>query len=60
VTFDASGNLYGTADDGGTSNNGTVWEFQPSAVPEPSSLFLGLIGLAVAGGAVLLKAHHRS
>jgi uncharacterized repeat protein (TIGR03803 family) len=59
VTFDASGNLYGTAFSGGANNLGTVWEFQPSAVPEPSSLVLGLIGLAVAGGAVLRKAHHR-
>jgi hypothetical protein len=53
VTFDANGNLFGTATLGGASNNGTVW-----AVPEPSSLVLGVIGFALAGAAALLK-HRR-
>jgi uncharacterized repeat protein (TIGR03803 family) len=48
VTFDANVNLYGTANGGGASGLGTVWEFQPSSVPEPSSLVLGWIGLALA------------
>jgi uncharacterized repeat protein (TIGR03803 family) len=60
VTFDADGNLYGTALIGGANGLGTVWELQPSAIPEPSSLFLGLIGLALAGGAALLKHHRQS
>lgn len=29
VTFDANGNLYGTASNGGTSGKGTVWEITP-------------------------------
>jgi uncharacterized repeat protein (TIGR03803 family) len=53
VTFDANGNLFGTAQEGGASGNGTVWEL--AAVPEPSSLVLGVIGCAVAGAAALLK-----
>jgi uncharacterized repeat protein (TIGR03803 family) len=60
VTFDASGNLYGTAFSGGANNLGTVWEFQPGSVPEPSSLVLGLIGLVLAGGAAVLKHRRRS
>jgi uncharacterized repeat protein (TIGR03803 family) len=31
LIFDASGNLYGTTTDGGTSGNGTVFEFSPAA-----------------------------
>jgi uncharacterized repeat protein (TIGR03803 family) len=58
VTFDAHGNLFGTARFGGASEQGTVWElaapFVPD-VPEPSSLVLGVIGCAVAGAAALLK-----
>jgi uncharacterized repeat protein (TIGR03803 family) len=53
VTFDASGNLFGTALYSGANNVGTVWEL--SSVPEPSSLVLGLISLALAGAAALLK-----
>ena len=53
VTFDANGTLFGTATLGGASNNGTVWEL--AAVPEPSSLVLGVIGFALAGAAALLK-----
>jgi uncharacterized repeat protein (TIGR03803 family) len=60
VTFDANGNLYGTANLGGANFKGTVWKLQTSAIPEPSSLVLGLIGLALAGGAMLRKPHHRS
>jgi uncharacterized repeat protein (TIGR03803 family) len=63
VTFDANGNLFGTAGNGGAgfngtpfSGNGTVWEL--AAVPEPSSLVLGVIGFVLAGAAALLK-HHR-
>jgi len=58
VTFDANGNLYGTALRGGADGQGTVWEF--SSVPEPTSLVLGLVGLVVSGGASLLKHHRRS
>lgn len=29
VTFDANGNMYGTAEKGGTGGNGTVWEITP-------------------------------
>ena len=56
VTFDANGNLFGTAFGGGASNVGTVWEL--AAVPEPSSLVLGVISCALAGAAALLK-HQR-
>ena len=53
---------FGTACSGGACGiNGTVWELaKGSAVPEPSSLVLGLISLALAGGAALLTHHHRS
>jgi uncharacterized repeat protein (TIGR03803 family) len=57
VALDANGNLFGTAEGGGSSNLGTVWVLP---IPEPSSLVLGLISLAVAGGAALLKHHRRS
>jgi hypothetical protein len=61
VTFDANGNLFGTATARGANfNNGTVWELPASAIPEPSSLVLGLISLAVAGAAALLKHYRRS
>jgi uncharacterized repeat protein (TIGR03803 family) len=29
VTFDSSGNLYGTTSEGGTDGNGVVWEITP-------------------------------
>jgi uncharacterized repeat protein (TIGR03803 family) len=47
VTLDANGSLYGTADGGGVHGQGTVWEFQigSAAVPEPSSLVLGVIAV---------------
>jgi uncharacterized repeat protein (TIGR03803 family) len=58
VTFDAHGDLFGTAAGGGASpsGSGTVWEH--AAVPEPSSLVLGVIGCALAGAAALRK-HQR-
>ena len=55
VTFDANGNLFGTAQQGGPGGHGTVWEQAPPFVPEPSSLVLGVIGFALAGAAALLK-----
>lgn len=33
LTFDARGNLYGTTTDGGTNNNGTVFELSPPTAP---------------------------
>ncbi len=45
VTIAGESILYGTAAGGGDSSRGTVWTF---TVPEPSSLVLGLIGLALA------------
>ena len=49
VTFDAHGNLFGTAAEGTPGTHGTVWEFQtgPSVVPEPSSLVLGVIAVVL-------------
>jgi uncharacterized repeat protein (TIGR03803 family) len=51
VTLDPHGNLFGTAAVGpsGASSDGTVWEFQTgsSAVPEPSSLVLGVIAVVL-------------
>jgi uncharacterized repeat protein (TIGR03803 family) len=49
VTFDSNGNLFGTASGGPSGGYGTVWEFQtgPSAVPEPSSLVLGVIAMVL-------------
>ena len=42
LLFDANGDIFGTTFDGGPNNDGTVFELSP--VPEPSSLFLGLLG----------------
>jgi uncharacterized repeat protein (TIGR03803 family) len=58
VTLDAAGNLYGTTNNGGANNDGTVWQIA-GAVPEPSSLLLVSIGLALAGGAGLQKPGRR-
>ena len=61
VTFDSSGNVYGTTLIGGANNNdGTVFELGTNAVPEPSSLFMGFIGLAVMGGFILVRHQPRS
>ncbi len=47
------GNLYGTAQSGGPGLSGTIWEIHEvqvsSSVPEPTSLVLGLTGLALVG-----------
>jgi hypothetical protein len=55
VTFGPDGNLYGTAQSGGSGLSGTIWEIQLTAVPEPSSLALGLLGLALAAGAAAVR-----
>jgi uncharacterized repeat protein (TIGR03803 family) len=49
VTFDANGNLFGSAAVGGASEDGTVWELHigSSTVPEPSSLVVSLIAMAL-------------
>jgi uncharacterized repeat protein (TIGR03803 family) len=62
VTFDSSGNLFGTTYYGGTTGWGTVYEIagagSPSAVPEVSSVvsFATLLGL---GGLVLCTRKRR-
>ena len=53
---DASGNLYGTAQQGGADGYGTVFELSPVAVPEPSSFVLA----ALAGVALLFFARLRA
>src|SRR5262249_25945909 len=60
VTFGPDGNLYGTAQGGGPGLSGTIWEIQLSSVPEPSSLILGLLGLALAGGTAVARSRRRS
>jgi uncharacterized repeat protein (TIGR03803 family) len=55
VTFGPDGNLYGTAQGGGPGLSGTIWEIQLASVPEPSSLVLGLIGLALAAGTAAVR-----
>jgi hypothetical protein len=49
VTLDAQGDLFGTAKIGGSGQIGTAWEFTANSVPEPSSIFLAVIGAASAG-----------
>jgi uncharacterized repeat protein (TIGR03803 family) len=45
LTFDASGNLWGTSNSGGANNDGYVFErVNPNAVPEPSSFVLMTFG----------------
>jgi uncharacterized repeat protein (TIGR03803 family) len=60
VTFGPDGNLYGTVQGGGPGLGGTIWEIQLSSVPEPSSLVLGLLGLALAGGTVAVRSRRPS
>jgi uncharacterized repeat protein (TIGR03803 family) len=50
VTIGPRGTLYGTASAYGANGYGTVWEFQGAfvSVPEPSTMSLGAIGLALA------------
>jgi uncharacterized repeat protein (TIGR03803 family) len=60
VTFGPDGNLYGTAQGGGSGLSGTIWKIQLSAVPEPSSLVLGLIGLALAAGTAAVRSRRTS
>ena len=59
VTFDSSGNLFGTTYQGGASNYGTVYEIAGagSPVPESSTVisFATLLGL----GSFLLRARKR-
>jgi uncharacterized repeat protein (TIGR03803 family) len=54
----ANRNLYGTASEGGAKEWGTVWMIKGLSVsadaPEPSSLIMGLISLALTSGAVAL------
>jgi uncharacterized repeat protein (TIGR03803 family) len=63
VALDASGNLYGTTRSGlGNALNGTVFELSPpftAVVPEPPSIFLGIIGLALVGATIVLRGRHR-
>jgi len=42
VSLDSSGNIFGTTENGGTNNDGTVFELSP--VPEPASLSLLALG----------------
>jgi uncharacterized repeat protein (TIGR03803 family) len=60
VALDANGDLYGTSQIGGPYTYGTVWELQPNAVPEPSSLVIGLISLALISSAWLLRNQSRA
>jgi hypothetical protein len=61
VTLGADGELYGTTyyggsgragDVGATLGDGTVFQL---SVPEPSSLVMGLMSLALTSGAIMLK-----
>jgi hypothetical protein len=60
VTFGPGGNLQGTAQTGGPGLSGTIWEIQLGSVPEASSLILGLIGLALAGGTAVVWSRRAS
>jgi uncharacterized repeat protein (TIGR03803 family) len=51
VTFDANGNLFGTATVGGASNNGTVWELaKGSSTITPLASFNGTNGASPQAG----------
>ncbi len=52
ATFGPDGNVYGTANGGGAGGTGTVWIF---TIPEPSSLVLGMLVLAMSGCAVVAR-----
>lgn len=49
VIFDSAGNLYGTTEYGGTDNNGTVFELQPSQSGWTESVLYSVIGGGVDG-----------
>ena len=57
MTIGPGGTLYGTASDYGAHGYGTVWEFQGAfvSVPEPSTMALGAIGLALTAVAAGVK-----
>jgi uncharacterized repeat protein (TIGR03803 family) len=55
VAMDANGILYGTTFSGGANGAGTVWEFTAGAVPEPSSLIMGLISISLVAGFAVMK-----
>ena len=57
LTADAVGNLYGTTEDGGANNDGTVFELTGTgfAVPEPASA----AAVAVAAGLAVVGRHRR-
>jgi uncharacterized repeat protein (TIGR03803 family) len=50
VTVGLGGTLYGTTDGGGAYNDGTVWSYNVSNVPEPSTLafYLATLGVVAA------------
>ena len=54
VTLDASGNLYGTTDGGGTSNFGTVFEISKGSTTVTTlTAFKGINGISPFGGIAL-------
>jgi hypothetical protein len=56
VTLNAQGDIFGTANGGGSGDVGTVWEFvSANAVPEPSSGVLAPIGAAFVAVVVAIK-----
>jgi uncharacterized repeat protein (TIGR03803 family) len=52
IYLDASGNLFGTTSEGGTNNDGTLFELSPT-VPEPGSL-----AILAAVGSLLMRRHN--
>lgn len=57
LSMDSNGNLFGSTQEGGPFNDGVVFELvnNSAAVPEPSSLVMGLISLMVGGGIVVVR-----